>query len=63
MTIKVGDKIPEGAFTVMGEKGPEAMTTAALFSGKKVVLFAVRTWSLHSGLFRGSLARFCGSRR
>ena len=41
MTIKVGDTIPEGAFTVMGEKGPEAITTAALFSGKKVVLFAV----------------------
>ena len=41
MTIQVGDKIPQSSFTVMGESGPEAMTTEALFTGKKVVLFAV----------------------
>lgn len=41
MTIKVGDKIPDGALTQMTEKGPKPVTTADLFGGKKVVLFAV----------------------
>ena len=41
MTIQVGDKIPQGSFVVMGEKGPAGITTAELFDGKKVVLFAV----------------------
>ncbi len=41
MTIKVGDKIPEGTLTQMTEKGPAPITTADLFGGKKVVLFAV----------------------
>ena len=41
MTLKVGDKLPEGSFTRMGESGPEAVSTEELFSGKKVVLFAV----------------------
>ena len=41
MTIKVGDKMPEGKFTVMGANGPEALTTDQLFAGKKVVLFSV----------------------
>jgi peroxiredoxin len=41
MSIKVGDKIPAATLKVMGEKGPENLTTEALFSGKKVVLFAV----------------------
>ncbi|MAJ87370.1 MAG: peroxiredoxin [Cellvibrionales bacterium TMED148] len=41
MTFKVGDKLPEGSFTRMGESGPEAISTEELFSGKKVVLFAV----------------------
>ena len=41
MTLKVGDKLPEGSFTKMGENGPEAISTDQLFSGKKVVLFAV----------------------
>lgn len=41
MTIQVGDKIPEGMFTVMGAEGPTGVSTADLFSGKKVVLFAV----------------------
>ena len=41
MTLKVGDKLPEGSFTKMGENGPEAISTNQLFSGKKVVLFAV----------------------
>ena len=41
MTIKVGDKIPEGTLTQMTEKGPAPISTAELFGGKKVVLFAV----------------------
>ncbi len=41
MTIQVGDKIPEGMFTVMGAEGPTGLSTGDLFAGKKVVLFAV----------------------
>ena len=41
MTIKVGDSIPEVTMKIMGEKGPEDISTADIFSGKKVVLFAV----------------------
>ena len=41
MTIKVGDKMPEGGFTVMNADGPGGVTTDELFSGKKVVLFSV----------------------
>lgn len=41
MTIQVGDKIPDGIFTVMGAEGPTGLSTADLFGGKKVILFAV----------------------
>jgi peroxiredoxin len=41
MTIKVGDKMPQGQFMRMGASGPEPVTTNALFGGKKVVLFSV----------------------
>lgn len=41
MTIKVGDKVPAGMFTIMGAEGPVGMSTADIFDGKKVVLFAV----------------------
>lgn len=41
MTIQVGDKMPSGQFTVMGDSGPESITTDELFGGKKVVLFSV----------------------
>jgi peroxiredoxin len=41
MTIAVGDRMPKGQFTVMGAKGPEPLTTDALFKGKKVLLFSV----------------------
>ncbi len=41
MTIQVGDKIPAATLKVMGEKGPQNITTAELFDGKKVVMFAV----------------------
>lgn len=42
MAINVGDKIPAcSTLRVMGEKGPQAVSTDDLFAGKKVVLFAV----------------------
>jgi glutaredoxin/glutathione-dependent peroxiredoxin len=41
MTIKVGDRLPEATFTVMTADGPKPLTTADVFAGKKVVLFAV----------------------
>ncbi len=41
MTIAIGDTIPDTPFTVMAEEGPKEMKSADLFSGRKVVLFAV----------------------
>jgi glutaredoxin/glutathione-dependent peroxiredoxin len=41
MAIKVGERVPNGTFTVMTADGPKPMTTDELFKGKKVVLFAV----------------------
>ena len=41
MTIKVGDKLPDAGFMVMTADGPAKKTTAEIFAGKKVALFAV----------------------
>ena len=41
MTIKVGDKIPSATLMQMKDGGPKPVTTADLFDGKKVVLFAL----------------------
>ena len=41
MTLKVGDKLPVVTLHIMGEAGPQAVTTSELFDGKKVVLFAL----------------------
>ncbi|WP_417516659.1 peroxiredoxin [Minwuia sp.] len=41
MTIQEGDKMPEGGLMQMTGEGPAPITTDELFSGKKVVLFAV----------------------
>ena len=41
MTIKVGDRLPEVTFTTMTPEGPKPATTADVFGGKKVALFAV----------------------
>lgn len=41
MAIKVGDKIPEGSVMTMTEEGPKPLSTDEIFSGKRVVLFAV----------------------
>ncbi len=41
MTIAVGDKLPEATFMVMRDGKGTPVTTAEVFGGKKVVLFAV----------------------
>lgn len=41
MTISVGDKLPEATFKTMTADGAKPLTTAEVFSGKKVVLFGV----------------------
>ena len=41
MTIQVGDRIPDGKLMRMTADGPAPITTEELFSGKKVVLFAL----------------------
>jgi len=41
MTIKKGDQVPAGKFTVMKADGPGALTTDELFKGRKVVVFSV----------------------
>ncbi len=41
MSIQVGDNFPSLTLHVMGENGPEAITTDSLVKRKKVVLFAV----------------------
>lgn len=41
MAINVGDKLPDTTFMTMTAEGPKPMTTAEVFGGKKVALFAV----------------------
>ncbi|MFM9847804.1 MAG: peroxiredoxin [Hyphomicrobiaceae bacterium] len=41
MAIKVGDKLPDATFMTMSADGPKPMTTAEVFGGRKVALFAV----------------------
>ncbi len=41
MTIQVGDKLPEATFMTPGAEGPQPRTTAQVFGGKTVALFAV----------------------
>jgi peroxiredoxin len=41
MSISTGDKIPAVNVAVMRKQGPETITTEDIFSGKKVVLFAL----------------------
>ena len=41
MSISVGDKLPEATFMEMTGNGPEPVSTADVFAGKKVALFAV----------------------
>ncbi len=41
MTIKQGDKLPDGKMRIMGAEGPKEISTDEIFKGKKVVLFSV----------------------
>jgi len=41
MTIKVGDRLPDATFKTTGPDGPKEISSADLFPGKTVVLFAV----------------------
>ena len=41
MTIATGDRLPQGTLRIMTAEGPAAKTTDDIFSGRKVVLFAV----------------------
>ena len=41
MTIEAGERMPAGKFKIMGESGPQDLSAAQLFEGKRVVLFSV----------------------
>ena len=41
MAIQVGDKVPAATFKIMTAEGPEDLRSEDVFSGKKVVFFAV----------------------
>ena len=41
MTIKVGDRMPEGLFGLMSDGEPTSISTGELFGGKKVVFVSV----------------------
>jgi peroxiredoxin len=41
MTVKIGDKIPSCTLKVMGDAGPQDITTSEIFDGKKVAMFAL----------------------
>lgn len=41
MTIQIGDRIPEATVSTPTEDGPRPITTAEVFGGKTVALFAV----------------------
>lgn len=64
MTISAGDRLPEATFKVMTADGLSDMTTSDVFSGKKVVAFAVpgaftpTCHAMHVPNFLGSLDAF-----
>lgn len=41
MTIEIGDRIPDATLSTPAEEGPRPITTADIFNGKTVALFAV----------------------
>jgi len=41
MSVKAGDRVPQGSFLRMTPEGPAPITTDEVFKGKKVVLFSV----------------------
>jgi glutaredoxin/glutathione-dependent peroxiredoxin len=60
MAINVGDRLPDAKFMTMTADGPKALTTAEVFGGKKVALFAVPgafTPTCHQAHLPGFVAR------
>jgi peroxiredoxin len=60
MPIQPGDTLPEAAFRVMTPDGPAVRSTADIFKGRRVVLFAVPgafTPTCHRNHLPGFLAR------
>lgn len=41
MTIAIGDKFPDSSFKIMSEDGPRDISSSEIFSGKRIVLFAL----------------------
>ncbi len=41
MTISIGDSLPEANLMIMGDSGPEGVSTSEFFANRKVVLFSV----------------------
>ena len=41
MPLGIGDAVPSCTLSIMGEKGPTPFSTADIFDGKKVILFAL----------------------
>ena len=41
MTIAIGDRLPEATLIKVTATGPEPVTTAAFFAGRRIALFAV----------------------
>ncbi len=41
MAIGIGDRLPQANFKIMTDDGPANVTSEEIFSGKKIVLFAV----------------------
>jgi peroxiredoxin len=41
MPLKIGDRLPDATFRTPAPEGPLTLSTADVFAGKKVVLFAV----------------------
>ena len=39
MTVQVGDSIPEVTMKIMGDQGPQDISTADIFSGKHMHMF------------------------
>jgi peroxiredoxin len=61
MPINVGDRLPDATFMTMSPEGPKPMTTAEVFGGKKVALFAVPgayTPTCHRQHMPGFVTRF-----
>ena len=62
MAIKEGDLVPDATIKVMGDEGPENISTLDLFGKKNAVLFAVR-WCIYTGMLINTLTGVCCERR